>query len=64
MDKNDVVTLKDMKEAVGNSETLIERIRTELVVKHGELAREVQRANKAGADVELLEQQVVMVVIF
>jgi len=50
--------VQDTKETARNSETLIERIRSELVVKHGELAREVQRAKKAEADVEILEQQV------
>ena len=49
---------KEKTEAVRNGETLVERIRGELVAKHGELAREVQKGKKASADVVVLEQQV------
>jgi len=50
--------VQEAKEEASNADTLIERIRSELVVKHGEHAREVQRAQRAEADVEILEQQV------
>ena len=54
------LVFKEAKEEASNADTLIERIRSELVVKHGEHAREVQRAQRAEADVEILEQQVVI----
>ena len=54
---------KAKSEASRNTDIVIERIRSELVAKLSELAREVQRGNKAEADVALLEEQVLWLLV-